>query len=68
MDRYKLDPTLARLGKRLDSILWDIAQLPLSPPLEELLQRLRSAEREQDAPRMQRASPIADHVSPCRSP
>jgi hypothetical protein len=37
---YKMDPTLKSLGKRLDSILFDIARLPLSPTIEELLKRL----------------------------
>ena len=49
MHTYRLDPALKSLGKRLDSILWDIAQLPLSPPIEELLKRLELAEAKQDA-------------------
>jgi hypothetical protein len=39
------------LGKRLDSILWDIARLPLSPPIEELLNRLELTEKRYSARR-----------------
>lgn len=46
MTDFKLDPTLKGLGKRLDSILIDIARLPLSPPLEELLRQLHDGEKE----------------------
>ena len=40
MTDFKLSPTLKSLGKRLDGILLDIARLPLSPPIEELLRQL----------------------------
>jgi hypothetical protein len=49
MHTYRLDPALKSLGKRLDNILCDIARLPLSPPIEELLKRLELAEAKQDA-------------------
>ena len=44
MHAYRLDPALKSLGKRLDSILWDIARLPLSPPIDELLKQLELVE------------------------
>ena len=40
----RVDPALGSMGKRLDSILCDIARLPLSPPMEELLARHHQAE------------------------
>ena len=58
MHTYRLDPALKCLGKRLDSILWDIARLPLSPPIEDLLKRLELAEAKQDAA----AAPDLDDV------
>ena len=51
MHTYRLDPALKSLGKRLDSILWDIAQLPLSPPIEELLKHLSWRKRSRTQPR-----------------
>ncbi len=51
MHTYRLDPALKSLGKRLDSILWDIARLPLSPPIDELLKRLELAEARATAER-----------------
>ena len=47
-------PLIKSLGKRLDSILCDIARLPLSPPIEELLARLEHAE---GRPRVRRDLP-----------
>ena len=50
MTDFKLDPTLKSLGKRLDSILIDIARLPLSPPIEELVRRLHDGEKGRSTP------------------
>jgi hypothetical protein len=49
MHTYRLDPALKSLGKRLDNILCDIARLPLSPPMDELLQQLHRTEQDETA-------------------
>jgi hypothetical protein len=50
MTDLKLNPTLRSLGRRLDAILIEIARLPLSPPIEELLRQLQDGESERSKP------------------
>jgi hypothetical protein len=50
MTDLKLNPTLKSLGKRLDAILIEIARLPLSPPIEDLLRQLHEGQSERSKP------------------